>query len=286
VQLDTSIHDWFEGRGEQAVLISMIDDATSRLWSRFFPGDSTQSNMGMIRSYLRRYGRPVAIYADKASHFKTTRRADLEETLQGRSAETQIARALRDLGIQYIVAHSPQAKGRVERSFGTAQDRLVKGLRLESISTIAEANRYLRERFLPLWNRRFVQEPAVPADAHRSIEGYDLNRILSVQTTRTVANDYTIKHHGKLYQIRRKEIRAGLRRSKVIVEEKDGQKIRIRWAGRYLRYKEIDKHKESKKPSPRAATPVGLRPPSVAARSKRYTPSPEHPWRNRTILSC
>jgi transposase len=285
VQMDTSIHPWFEGRGEEAVLIAMIDDATSRLWARFFPTDSTVTNLAMLRSYLRRFGRPVAIYADKASHFRTTRRADLEEALGGREAETQIQRALRELGIQYIAAHSPQAKGRVERSFQTTQDRLVKGMRLKEIATISEGNRYLETRFLPLWNRRFVFPASSSADAHRSIAGYDLGRILAVQETRTVGNDYTVRHGGRLLQIEPAEIAVGLRRSRVIVEEGLAGKVRLRWRGRYLRHREVE-GPGAVEPAPQARTPVGLRPPSVRACAKRSIPAPEHPWRKRTVLPC
>lgn len=286
LQMDTSIHEWFERRGEEAVLISMIDDATSRLWARFFPTDSTATNMAMLRSYLQRFGRPIGIYADKASHFKANRRADLEESLQGLEAETQIARALRELGIQYIAAHSPQAKGRVERSFETAQDRLVKGMRLEGISTIVEANRYLQEQFLPMWNSRFTVTPASAADAHRPLDGHDLSAVLSVQETRTVANDYTLRHGGKLYQLDRSEITVGLRRSKVIVEERLDGKLRLRWRGRYLKHREINRQGDAERPTLRAATTVGLRPPSVAARANPGIPAPNHPWRKRTVLLC
>jgi transposase len=286
VQMDTSIHEWFEERGEKAVLISMIDDATSRLWTRFYPADSTSTNMAMLCSYFRRFGRPVALYADKASHFKTTRRADLEEALEGRGAETQIARALRELGIQYIAANSPQAKGRVERSFQTAQDRLVKGMRLERISTIAEANRYLEKEFLPSWNRLFTVKPTSLADAHRPLGGHDLNAILSVQETRTVGNDYTLRHGGKLFQLDSSEITVGLKRSKVIVEERLDGGIKLRWRGRYLGSREINKQGDANQPTLRARTPVGLRPSSVRARKKPGIPAPDHPWRNGTFLSC
>jgi len=227
----------------------------------------------------------VAIYADKASHFMTTRRADLEECLRGREAETQIARALRELGIRYIAAHSPQAKGRVERSFGTAQDRLVKGMRLEGISRVEEGNRYLVEKFLPLWNRRFTVKPASEANVHRPLLGYDLNAILNVQTTRTVANDYTLRHEGKLYQIDPREITVGLRGSKVVMEERLEGALKIRWRGRYLRYRAIERKEVMRESMPRAATPVGLRPPSVAALAEPRIPAPDHPWR-RTFLSC
>jgi transposase len=285
VQMDSSIHRWFEGRGEEAVLIFMIDDATSRLHARFFPTDSTRTNMAMLRSYMRRYGRPLAIYADKASHFMTTRQPDLEESLAGRKAQTQIERALKELGIEYIAAHSPQAKGRVERGFGTAQDRLVKGLRVAKVSTIREATKYLERTFLPLWNDRFTVKAASGADAHRPLEGYDVGQILSVQTTRTVGNDYTIRHHRKLYQIARSAIARGLRRSKVIVEERLEGARRLRWRGRYLRHREITTE-PVKAPAPEALTPVGLRPPSVRASKKPGLPGPAHPWRKRTVLSC
>lgn len=160
VQMDTSLHDWFEGRSEKAALISMIDDATSRSLKAFFPTDSTRTNMTMLRIYLERFGRPVAIYADRAGHFKTTRPTTIEEDLARREAETQIGRALRELGIEYIAAHSPQAKGRVERSFGTDQDRLIKGMRLAGANSIQEGNAYLEAKYLPLWERRFANSAA------------------------------------------------------------------------------------------------------------------------------
>jgi transposase len=285
VQMDTSIHDWFEGRGETAVLITMIDDATSRTRMQFFPTEGTRSNMALLRAYVKKHGRPVALYVDKASHFKTTRQAHREEALAGREAETQIERALRELGIRSISAHSPQAKGRVERSFGTAQDRLVKGLRVAGVRTIAEANRYLERTFLPLWNRRFTVRPASTANAHRPLDGYDANAILSVQERRTVANDYTVRHHGQRYQIERKEIRAGLRGASVVMEERLDGRLRIRWRKGYLTYCQVAEGGEGKNLRALAAavTPFGLRPHSVTAAAK--APPPDHPWR-RTFLLC
>jgi transposase len=282
VQMDTSIHDWFEGRGETAVLNAMIDDATSRLEARFFAEDSTRTNMAMIARYVRRQGLPLGIYADRASHFKTTRRADLEETLEGRGAETQITRALRELGVRYVAANSPQAKGRVERAFRTLQDRLVKELRLEGISTIQEANHYLERKFLPRWNREFAIPPLASADAHRSIEGIDLRAILSIQTTRTVANDYTVRHAGKVYQIDRRDVVRGLRKSKVVIEEALQGKIRLRWRGRYLRFQHVAvvAWKEARAPG----AVVGLRPPTAPGSGKRQIPPPDHPWKRRTFL--
>ena len=284
VQMDTSIHPWFEGRSKEPVLIAMIDDATSRLEARFYPADSTRTNLAMIRRYLTRHGRPVALYGDKASHFKTTRCAGLEEALAGRAAETQVERALRELGIRYIAANSPQAKGRIERAFRTLQDQLVKALRVEEISTIEEANRYLEKEYLPFWNREFEEPARSSADVHRSLEGIDVRGILSVQTYRTVANDYTARHQGRHYQIDASEIRRGLRGSKVIVEESPEGKIRMKWSGRYLKIREV-----AKGPWLEARTPgagVGLRPPPAPeAEKKSCRPGPDHPWRkDRTFL--
>ena len=278
VQMDTSIHDWFESRGDKAVLITMIDDATSRVVMRFFAADSTLTNMSSLRQYLRRHGRPLAIYADRASHFMTTRDATQDEQLAGRDAETQIQRALRELDIEYIAAHSPQAKGRVERSFQTAQDRLVKGLRLEDIGTIDLGNEYLEHEFMPWWNRTLSQPPANSTDAHRRIAGYDLNATLSCQTTRTVANDYTVRHEGRQYQIERKCIVAGLKRAKVVVEQRLDGTIRLRFNGQYLRHKLIE---ASPSRAVELRSPGGLRSPARPGEARRggVTPKPDHPWR-------
>ena len=133
VQWDTSEHDWLEGRGPKLYLISMIDDATSRLLARFVSHDSTEENMRLLESYLNQNGRPLSFYTDKATLFANlpkTRRGELAGKDRQELPPTQIGRALQELAIEWIGAHSPQAKGRVERGFGTAQDRLVKGLQV------------------------------------------------------------------------------------------------------------------------------------------------------------
>jgi hypothetical protein len=130
VQWDTSVHDWLEGRGPRLYLVAMIDDATSRTYGRFVEQDSTEENLRVLWGYLERWGRPVEFYTDKSSLF-TVNRPRVEAADEAVKQEgTQIGRALQELGIGWIAAHSPQAKGRVERFFGTAQDRLVKGRRL------------------------------------------------------------------------------------------------------------------------------------------------------------
>lgn len=280
VQMDTSLHDWFEGRGESAVLIAIIDDATSRVFLRFYGTDSTRTNMSHLRDYIRRYGRPVAVYADRASHFTTTRHPTIDEELAGQRAHTQIERALGELEIEYIAARSPQAKGRVERLFKTLQDRLVKALRRKGIATIEQANRYLDEEFMHYWRRHFAVMPTSTADAHRSRKGFDLDAIFSVQHKRTVTDDYTFQYENDRYQIGKKSIQAGLRRSKVIIENRLDETQRIRWRKQYLRCHKIEPEKLKKPARLVGATPVGLRPPSVAPTSKKQKPAPNHPWKH------
>lgn len=274
VQMDTSEHAWFEGRGErEPVLINMIDDATGRVFLRFFDSDSTETNMRLLHGYIRKFGRPRAIYADKASHFKVNRPANLEEQLAGREAETQIGRALRELEIEYIPAHSPQAKGRVERGFGTLQDRLVKELRLRQITTIEAANEYLERKFIADYNRRFAKKPARAANAHRSVKGYDLDAILSYQERRVVANDYTIRYGGTAYQLLPSAVRSGLRKGQVTVQVRLEGILRLWFRGEYLPFAPV-----AAQPQPQA--PTRPRRPRALERTRQpYSPPPDHPWR-------
>ena len=295
VQMDTSEHAWFEGRGEaEPVLVSMIDDGTGRQAKRFFPSDTTEANLETLGVWLRRHGRPGAIYADRNSIFRVNRPPSGEEARAGREAETQFGRALRELGIAYIAASSPQAKGRVERSFQTDQDRLVKELRLRGISDIEAANAYLEAEYVPMLNRRFAVPAASSVDGHRPIRGYDLGAILSVQTVRTVANDYTVRHGGRRYQIERRSITGGLRGGKVTVEERLDGSVKLRWQGRYLRYHRVlprpqtttttTSTRETTKDRRRVAAPASV--PSASASPRR--PAKDHPWRQpfkRSVLS-
>ena len=166
VQWDTSEHDWLEGRGEKLYLIGMIDDATSQLRAHFVRHDSTEENLRQLGRYVREHGRPVAVYTDKASLFQVTPRAIHHRDAPAQRL-TQIGRALQELGIEWIAAHSPRAKGRIERAFATAQDRLVKGLRVARAHTLADANAYLESEFLHWWNRTLAVDKGVADDAHR-----------------------------------------------------------------------------------------------------------------------
>lgn len=240
VQWDTSEHDWLEGRGsERLYLISMIDDATSRLYARFVRSDSTGENMQTLQGYLELYGRPVAFYTDKASLFRNhqKRRRD-EPGVDQDAAEmppTQIGRALQELHIASIAAHSPQAKGRVERSFDTAQDRLVKEMRVAGVKTLEEANEYLFGEFLPWWNRTLTVMPASADDAHRALDkDHNLTAILSHVETRQVKGDYTVQFEGQRYAIDARSVRIGLRGGTVRVERHMDGTVAMRFRDRYL----------------------------------------------------
>jgi transposase len=239
VPWDTSEHDWLEGRGEKLYLIAMIDDATSRLFARFVRHDTTEENMKLLWSYVEKFGRPLAFYTDKASIFRTAEKRRRDEPGVDKDPvempPTQIGRALQELGIAWIAAHSPQAKGRVERNFGTAQDRLVKGMRVAGVKTLEEANRYLEETYLVWWERELTVEPASSDNAHRPLDkNHDLAASLSHVETRQVRNDYTVPVGGELYRIERPAVVSGLRKANVRVEKRLDGAIAVRFGERYL----------------------------------------------------
>lgn len=234
VQWDTSVHDWLEARGERLYLIAMIDDATSRVFARFVRHDTGEENLRLLWSYLERFGRPLAFYTDKAGMFETASKqvAGLDA---GSRQQTQITRALAELGIERISAHSPQAKGRIERFFETAQDRLVKGLRLAGATDIETANVYLTDTFLPEWEQRFTVAAANGTDAHRPLtELHNLAASLSRVEMRTITSDYTIAFAGKRYQIARKSIRLAMKGQQTRVEARLDGTIAVRFEGEYL----------------------------------------------------
>jgi hypothetical protein len=237
VQWDTSDHDWLEGRGEPVrYLVRMIDDATSRSWGRFVGHDNTRENMGVLWEYLERNGRMVDVYTDHHSMFAVNRRAkETEEEWRAADRLTQLGRALRELGIGWIGAHSPQAKGRVERSFGTDQDRLVKLLRLARVKTMTGANEFLEKEYWPEWNERFARPLPGVTDLHRPLTAdIDLASTLSHVESRVVGNDYTISFAGRRFQIARADVRAGMKRRSLRVELRLDGTLKGRYDGRYV----------------------------------------------------
>jgi len=209
--------------------VALIDDATGRKLGRFLRSDTTEANMEMLAAWIAAFGRPMAIYSDRASHFRQPQQA-------GRKApQTQIERALAELDIGLICARSPQAKGRIERSHGTDQDRLIKGLRLAGACTLEAANRYLKQVYLARINERFAKEAANPADAHRPVAGWDLEAIMCAHEQRKVANDWTVSIDGVRWQIERGEQTGRLRGRRVTVERRRDATLRLRWGDRYLK---------------------------------------------------
>src|ERR1700693_523859 len=234
VQWDTSEHNWLEGRGEKLYLISMIDDATSQLTARFVRHDSTEENLGQLRRYVEQHGRPVAVYTDKASLFQIAPRG-IHHRDAPEQQQSQIGRALKELNIEWIAAHSPQAKGRIERSFKTAQDRLVKGLRRVGAKDVETANGYLEQVFLPLWNERFRYPPQLAGDAHRRMpKGMNLDSVLSIRMSRTVTADYTVRWEGVIYRIEREQITAGLGGARVQLERRRDGSRWMHWRNRVV----------------------------------------------------
>lgn len=276
VQLDGSDHDWFEGRGPRCVLVLFIDDATSNiLYGEFVTVENTCNLMSTTKQYLLNNGRPLALYVDKDGIYKINRQATIEEQLKDEQPLTQYSRAMAQLGIHLIFANSPQAKGRVERSFNTHQDRLVKELRLAGISDIISANIFLKNTYIPNHNAKFAVPPACALNAHRPLlKAHNLNEILSVHVERTVGNDFTLRYHNHYLQI--------LKDQKVRIKPKNTVLIQSWLDGSlHLKFKDV----------PLLFTPLPSRPyvPFLKANpsalktpkpvSKPYRPPASHPWR-------
>jgi transposase len=243
VQWDTSEHDWLEGRGPVRYLVRMIDDATSWSWGRFVERDATPQNMGVLWEYLEKNGRMVDVYTDRDSMFAVPPRPG-ESKDEQRQADrlTQLGRALRELGIGSILAYSPQAKGRIERSFLTAQDRLVKHLRLAKVSTLKGANVFLEKEYWPEWNAHFARPVVDFPNQHRGLTPQlDLASILCHVEERVIGNDYTFSFAGRRYQIVRAEAQAGMRRQRLRVELRLDGELKARYQGRYLTIGECDR---------------------------------------------
>jgi len=268
VQIDGSHHAWVEDRGRKLVLMGYIDDATGNVYGRFYDYEGTMPAMDSFKGYVKKYGLPLSVYLDKHTTYKSGRKLTVEEELDGLSQPmSQFERALDELGVEVIHAHSPQAKGRIERLFGTFQDRLVKEMRLRGIKTREEANLFLRE-YLPTFNRRFRVNPVNKTNVHVKAErGFNLDRHLCIKTNRTVRNDNTVAHNRKLYQIKEKVMSR-----KVIVEERLNGSLHISSKGVSLKYREITER------------PQKVNPPQRPRKAKKPTPAPkDHPWRKSPL---
>ena len=260
IQLDGSHHDWFEGRNSECVLMGYIDDATSNKFGHFYEYEGTIPAFDSLKRYIKKHGIPHSIYLDRHSTYKSQAKPTIEDELNNREFLSQFERAAKELGINIIHANSAPAKGRVERSFRTDQDRLIKEMRLRSINTIKEANKFLKS-YWPKHNKRFSVEPIKEGNLHRSLpKDMDLDVILCKKTKHPLRNDFTIAHDKRLYQIL--ERAAG---KKVTVEERISGTMYITYKDKKLRYKTIPVRPKIEKPKPE---PKGV-----------YRPPMDHPWK-------
>lgn len=264
-QYDGSHHDWLEGRGSKMVLNAYIDDATNRVCAQFDKYEGTLPAMSGFYRYVKRYGLPRSIYLDKHSTYKVNREATVGEQLNGEEPKSQFERALEELGVEVIHAHSPQAKGRIERLFQTFQDRVIKEMRLAGVKSLEEANQFL-EKYLPIYNRRFGRVAREAGDLHRSVPaGVKLKQVLSIQTERTLRKDNTVRHEKRIYLLN--ERWRGARPAQVTMQERLDGELYIVEGDRELKYREV-------KESSRIVEPIRKQAPG-----KPWTPKEDHPWK-------
>jgi hypothetical protein len=267
VQLDGSWHDWFEGRREKAVLMGMVDDATNRTGARFFEEETTRAAYDVFETWVEAHGVPNSLYVDRDSIYRCERVETVEEQETGQRPVTHFGRAMKELGVELIMAHSPQAKGRVERRNGLLQDRLVKELRLAGIRDLDKANEFLEKKFLPALNQQFTVPARRSLDRHRRCVR-NLEEVLSWEEKRVVAEDWTVVWNGVWFQIHPQHERLDLaKRSVTAREHRDG---RLEWfyEGQKLRVEEWPERPKRAQPEPRR---VG--------RTRLTKPAQEHPWR-------
>lgn len=240
-QFDGSYEYWFEDRAPKCCLLASIDDSTGKIThARFGANEGITEVFGFWQGYLLKNGKPRSIYLDKFSTYKM----NSKYAQDNHDLKTQFERALNELQIEPITAHSPEAKGRIEKLFRTLQDRLIKELRLAGISTIPEANRFLKDKFLPDFNKRFAINPANPTNLHQSLtlkEKQQLSNIFSRQYVRTVQNDFTISFNNQWYQLTNDQPVTVQKQDHVIIEEHLDGTVRMRLRGKYLNYRIIPK---------------------------------------------
>lgn len=236
VQLDGSHHTWLEDRGPRLVLMGYIDDASNRIFARFYEYEGTMPALDSFKRYCLKFGIPQSVYLDKHTTYKATRLEKFDYQVLGRGdGLSKFERALEKLNVRIIHAHSPQAKGRVERLFRTLQDRLVKELRLANAKTIIQSNKVL-EGYLIEHNQRYTVDPSKKTDLHRKrFRLKELHEILSVSKEHPLRNDNTVVHEGKMYQV----LEPTTAKKVVVREYVDNSLAIIDSNQRRLRYKEI-----------------------------------------------
>lgn len=274
IQLDGSEHDWFEGRNQRCTLLVYIDDATSAIKHLMFAkAETVLSYFEATKAYIEKYGRPLAFYSDKHVVFRVNR----EDGVNG-NGMTQFGRAMEELEIKQICANSPQAKGRVERRNRDLQDRLIKAMRLQDISTIEEANAFLPS-FIEDFNKRFARTPQNTTNAHRPLLAlHNLERIFSLKQERYLSKNLTLQYKNVIYQIISDRQGNALRKARVIVLESKKGEVSIEYQGKQLKavpYHQIQYRAEIV--SSKEVSMINLE------QKKRYRPGCTHPWKRKVV---
>lgn len=274
-QFDGSYHKWFEDRAPECCLLAAIDDATGKITKAKF--DSSEGVIPVFafwKEYSENQGKPLKIYLDRYSTYKINTKHLLDDP----EAITQFERAMMDLNIKVIHARSPQAKGRIENLFGTLQNRLIKEMRLEKISSFEEANRFLEEKFIPKFNEKFAVIPQKKKDLHKTInkmEKKNLDKIFSIQDEKKVHNDFTVSYEGKWYQLDRKQPTLVCRKDKTLIEKRISGEIFISLRDKYLSFKELPKRPEKE---------CKMRITALTRKPSNWKPPINHPWRRQLIF--
>jgi transposase len=271
VQLDGSHHDWFEGRRAKCVLMVMVDDATNRMRARFSEEETTRASYDVFEGWGRKHRLPGSLYVDRDSIYRCEGTASVTDQLAGKERQTQFGRAMAELGVELILANSPQAKGRVERMNGVLQDRLVKALRLAKINDLESANRFLDETYLREFNRRFARAAASPLDAHQGLPR-NLDEVLSWEEERVVQRDWTVACAGQWYQLDRQHEALSLAGRKVVVRTLRNGQVQLVYRGQKLKWRPLPCRPVRLKQTKPTKPVRGIRPPAA-----------NHPWR-RSVL--
>lgn len=273
LQMDGSYHDWFEGRAPECCLIVLIDDATSRImWMQFVKWESCFGYFNAIKAYIKKYGKPLSVYTDRLAVFETTRKTEKNYK------DTQFHRAMSSLGINLILANSPQAKGRVERVNETLQDRLVKEMRLARISSMEEGNAFL-STYTELHNKKFAKIAKSPINAHKAMDAnFNPERILSLHYERKITKDLMINFKGKNYQIVEYHDKYRLGKQKVLIIEKENGDLEFIFKGKNLKFKDYQDLLKENKSREAKIKPIACENPDVK-RSNGGHPDRHHPWK-------
>ena len=271
VQLDGSFHAWFEERGPRGCLMNMVDDATGTTWSRLGEQETIWAAVGVLRSWIEKYGVPRALYTDWKNVYK--REPTEKERLRGKAPTTQFGSMCERLEIRIIAASSPQAKGRVERNNGVHQDRLVKKLRRQGIASYEAANEYMEGEYLAEHNRRFAREAARPENYHvRAPSAAKLREVFRLETERWISNDWVVQYRGHFLQLKPQNKRYGPTQAKALVYEGEDGAVEVHYRGERMDYEDLVVRPQAVQVAPREPS----REPAKHVGSK---PAPGHPWR-------